>query len=213
MNTVKEREPSMTHETQANHSVCPQSKEAGALLRRGGLALKTTFVLAGACVGIAAHAQTIQPGLWEFKHDMKMPGQPDMAAQMAQMREQMKNLPPEARKMMEQQMAGHGMGMGADGALRLCISPEDAKADPVREGLTEGDCTFTQVKRSGNTWTGRLVCKEPPSQGDFTTTLHSASHFSTKAVLTSRQHGRMDMSTDARRLSADCGGLKPAGKR
>ncbi|MBX3633050.1 MAG: DUF3617 domain-containing protein [Simplicispira sp.] len=173
---------------------------------------KTTLAIAAACIALAAQSQSIDPGLWEFKHDMRMPGQPDMAAQMAQMREQMKNLPPEARKMMEQQMAGHGVGMGADGALRLCISPEDARQDPIREGHTEGDCTYTQVKRSGNSWTGRVVCKEPPSQGDFTTTLHSATHFSTKATLNSKQHGRIDANTEARRLSADCGTLKPVGK-
>ena len=94
--------------------------------------MKKPLAIAVACIGFAAQAQTIQPGLWEFKHDMRMPGRPDMAAQMAQMREQMKSLPPEARKMMEQQMAGHGVGMGADGALRLCIGPEDAKQDPIR---------------------------------------------------------------------------------
>ena len=103
-------------------------------------------------------------------------------------------------------------GRRADGALRLCIGPEDAKQDPIREGRTEGDCTYTQVKRSGNTWTGRLTCKEPPSQGDFTTTLHSATHFTTKAALTSKEHGRIDMNTEARRLSADCGTLKPVAK-
>ena len=172
-----------------------------------------TGTLAASCLASTVQAQAIQPGLWEFKHDMRMPGQPDMAAQMAQMREQMKNLPPEARKMMEQQMESMGVGMGANGALRLCISPEDAKQEPVREGHTEGDCTYTQVKRSGSTWSGRLTCKEPPSQGDFTTTLHSAAHFTTKAALTSKEHGRIDMSTEARRLSADCGTLKPAGKR
>ena len=164
--------------------------------------MKKPLAIAVACIGFAAQAQTIQPGLWEFKHDMRMPGRPDVAAQMAQMREQMKNLPPEARKMMEQQMAGHGMGMGADGALRLCIGPEDAKQDPIREGHTEGDCT----------WTGRLTCKEPLSQGDFTTTLHSATHFTTQAALTSKEHGRIDMNTEARRLSADCGTLKPVAK-
>lgn len=175
--------------------------------------MKQTLVLAAACLAASlAHAQGIDPGLWEFRHDIRVPGQPDMAAQMAQMREQMKNMPPETRKMMEQQMAGHGMGMGSDGALRLCIGPEDAQRDPVREGHTEGDCTFSQVKRNGNTWTGRVVCKEPPSQGDFTTALHSATHFSTRAVLTSKQHGRMDMNTEARRLSTDCGALKPAAR-
>ena len=161
--------------------------------------MKKPLAIAVACIGFAAQAQTIQPGLWEFKHDMRMPGRPDMAAQMAQMREQMKSLPPEARKMMEQQMAGHGMGMGADGALRLCIGPEDAKQDPIREGHTEGDCTYTHVKRSGNTWTGRLTCKEPPSQGDFTTT----------AAQTSKAHDPIDTSTEARRMAADSCTLNP----
>lgn len=174
---------------------------------------KTLAIAAATCITAAAQAQSIDPGLWEFKHEMRMPGQPDLAAQMAQMREQMKSMPPEVRKMMEQQMAGHGIGMGSDGALRVCISPEDAKRDPIREGSTEGGCTYSQVKRSGNTWTGRVTCKEPPSQGDFTTTLHSATHFSTQAVLTSKQQGRMDMRSEARRLSADCGALKPAAKR
>lgn len=174
---------------------------------------KTLFAIAATCIALATQAQTIDPGLWEFKHDMRMPGQPDMAAQMAQVREQMKNLPPEARKMMEQQLAGHGVGMGTDGALRLCITPEEARQDPIREGHKEGDCTYTQVKRSGSTWSGRVVCKEPPSQGDFTTTLHSARHFSTKAVLTSKEHGRIDMNTEARRLSAGCGTLRPTAKR
>jgi hypothetical protein len=176
-------------------------------------ALLACGVLAGIALGGTAHAQTIQPGLWEFKHELRMPGQPDLAAQMAQMREQMKNLPPEARKMMEQQMAGLGVGLGADGALRLCIGPEEAQQGPIREGHTEGDCTFTRVKQAGNTWSGRVVCRDPASQGDFTTTLHSASHFSTKAVLTSKEFGRVDMSSDARRVSADCGAIKPAGKR
>ena len=54
--------------------------------------MKKTFALAIACIGLAAQAQTIQPGLWEFKHDMQMPGQPDRNAQMAQMREQMNKL-------------------------------------------------------------------------------------------------------------------------
>ena len=177
--------------------------------------MKTTLLSLSVCAlaaGLAgaAQAQSIQPGLWEFKHDTRMPGQPGMAAQMAQMREQMKNLPPEARKMMEQQMASHGVAMGQDGALRLCISPEDAKADVIREGRTEGDCTFTQVSRSGNTWRGRMACRQPPSQGDFTTTLHSATHYTTQAVLTSKEHGRIDMQTEARRVAADCGALAKA---
>ena len=46
----------------------------------------------------AAQAQSLQPGLWEIKQDIRMPGRPEVAAQMARAREQMKNMPPAVRK-------------------------------------------------------------------------------------------------------------------
>ena len=52
-----------------------------------------------------AQAQSLQPGLWEIQQDIRTPGRPEVAAQMAQAREQMKNMPPAMRKQMEQQMA------------------------------------------------------------------------------------------------------------
>lgn len=161
----------------------------------------------------AQSIQSIQSGLWELSHDMRMPGQPDMNAQMAQMREQLKNLPPETRKMMEQQMAGSGVAFGEGGAMRVCVSPEDAKAGAIREGQTQGDCTYSQIKRSGNTWRGHVVCQKGESQGDFTTTIHSPTRFSTVANVTSKQ-GRMDMRTESRFIGSDCGALgKPSAKR
>ena len=106
------------------------------------------------------------------------------------------------------------MGLGDGGAVRLCISPEDAQAGPVREGKVEGQCTYTKVSHVGNTWRGVLVCKEPPSQGEFTTTLHSPERFTSQAVLTGKE-GRMEMRSEGRRLSGDCGALakKPAKPR
>jgi len=147
----------------------------------------------------------LQPGLWEFKQQMQWPGRPDMGAQMAQLQQQMKNLPPEVRQKVEQQMASKGMALGDDGAMRICITPEQAKAGPMQMEQGQGQCAFTKTNRSGNTWTGHMVCKQPPSEGDFTTTLHGPTHFSTKAVLTSQQHGRIEMQTEARRLGGDCG--------
>ena len=35
----------------------------------------------------AAYAQTIEPGLWEIKQDIRTPDRPEMAAQMAQSRQ------------------------------------------------------------------------------------------------------------------------------
>ncbi|GAB1382696.1 MAG TPA: DUF3617 domain-containing protein [Ottowia sp.] len=165
----------------------------------------------------AAYAQTIEPGLWEIKQDIRTPDRPEMAAQMAQMREQMKNLPPQARKQMEQQMASMGVGLNPDGAIRNCVSPEEARQDVIREGDKKDDCTYTKVSRTGNVWRGRMVCTNPPSQGDFTTTLHDRKHYTTEAVITGQDKGRptrMEMKMDARFVSADCGALakRPARK-
>lgn len=165
--------------------------------------------LPGLALLLAANvqAQAIDPGLWEVQHDMQMPGQPPMAPQMQQMQEQMRNLPPEARRMMEQQM---GAGRGPGGALRICITPEEARG-VIREGQKEGDCTYSQVSHSGNVWKGRMVCANPPSQGEFTTTLYSSSHYSTTALLTGQQNQRMHLKTEARRVGDDCGNLaRPA---
>ena len=158
-----------------------------------------------ACAG-AAHAQSIDPGLWEFKHDVRAPGMPDLNAQMAQMRERMKSLPPQMRQMMERQLANMGVGLGEGGALRVCMGLDDARRGPVREGHRDNDCTYTQVKRNGNTWSGRVTCTEPAGQGKFTTTVHSASHFSTISVLSGAQ-GRTEVKLDARRIGTDCGAV------
>ncbi len=156
---------------------------------------------------LAAQAQTIEPGLWEVQTGMQIPG----------LQEQLKNMPPEVRKMMEQRM-GMGIGAGKDGrpVVRVCLTPQDVQQGPIREGHREGDCTYTQVSRSGSTWKGRLVCTNPPSQGDFTVTLHSPQHYTSHAVMQTRgpDGGRTEMEMDARRLSGDCGALgSPGGKR
>lgn len=155
-----------------------------------------------------AQASSIEPGLWEIQSDIQVPGRPDISQMMQQAREQMKNLPPETRKMMEQQM---GAGPGPDGAIRLCITPEETRGSLISEGKQQGECTFTKVSQSGNVWKGRMTCKNPPAQGEFTTTLHSSSHYSTVAIMTSKE-GRMDMKSDARRISGDCGNLSRSGR-
>ncbi|HRQ66222.1 MAG TPA: DUF3617 domain-containing protein [Xanthomonadaceae bacterium] len=168
-------------------------------------------VLAVAFTG-PVQAQNLQPGLWEFKHDIRAPGRPDMAAQMAQLRERMKSMPPQARQMMEQQLASMGVGIGSGGSLRVCMTPEDVRQEPVYEGYRDDDCTYTQVKRSGNTWTGRVTCTDPARQGDFRTTWHGPTHFSTASVLSGAQ-GRTEMNIDARRISGDCGAVAKRPRR
>lgn len=163
--------------------------------------------MAGAGAIGTAHAQTVEPGLWEIKSTMDMPNMGNMAEQM---RKHVAQLPPEARKMAEQRMASMGMGIGQDGGMRVCFGPEQAR-QPIKEGQKEGNCTYTQVSAVGNTWRGRMVCTDPKSEGTFTTTMHSQHHFTTMAVLKD-ERGETKMTSDARRISADCGAIKPIGK-
>lgn len=155
-----------------------------------------------------AAAQEIRPGLWEIKHDMQIPGQPDLSTQMAQMqammKEQLKNMPAEQRRMMEQRM---GARMADNGATRICLTPEDVKAGIVREGHRQGQCTFTKVQRTGKTWQAHMQCTEPPGEGDFKVTVHGPTHYSSEGVLTNKEHGRMVMKTEARHVSSDCGNV------
>ncbi len=178
---------------------------------KAGSVLLAMWAMLGA--GAAwAQARSVEPGLWEFKHDIRAPGRPDMAKQMAQLRERMKSMPPQARQMMEQQFASMGVGIGGGGALRVCMTPEDTRGEPVYEGYRDDDCTYTQVKRSGNSWSGRVSCTDPARQGEFRTTWHSATHFSTDSVLTGAD-GRTEVKLDARRIGADCGAVARRSRR
>lgn len=152
-------------------------------------------------------AQQVQPGLWEVEHEVQIPGKPQLNAQIAQMRAMLKDLPPEMRGMLEQQMAKMGLGIGAGTTLRVCLTPDDVKGELIREGRTEGGCTLTQVNRQGNTWQGQVVCTEPPGSGEFTAKMLTPTHYTTTAQVNSEQYGRLDVTADARHVSRDCGAL------
>ncbi|MFN4065289.1 DUF3617 family protein [Azoarcus communis] len=154
----------------------------------------------------ASYANDIKPGLWEFRSThLSLGGMPDMSAQMAQLQQQMKNLPPETRKMLEQQMAANGVSLGKDGSVRSCITPEQARQDNVYAGKTEGDCTLDSVTKSGNTISGRMSCPKEQATGDFTSRVSSPEHFTTRVNLKSPR-GDMQVETDARWISAQCAG-------
>lgn len=152
---------------------------------------------------LAVQAQEIRPGLWEFKSSSTTPGAPDMAAQMAEMQAQLKNLPPEQRRMLEQQMAASGVGIAGNGNIRVCITPEEAARNAIYSGRQEDDCSYSKVQRTGNTIRGEVSCRNPKSQGSFVSTIHSREHFSSRMEMQSAE-GRMQASTEARWLHSDC---------
>lgn len=169
----------------------------------------------GPLAGSAAQAQPgrMQPGLWEQSVTMKS-ASGQMEAQMAQMQQQMASMPPEQRKMVEQMMARQGVGMGAAGqphTVRLCITPEQAERQDVAQH--DGNCKQELLQRSGNTLRYRFACTgEHPTSGEGEYTLASPTSYSGKASVLTQVKGKpekMDMTTQGRWVSADCGAIKP----
>jgi hypothetical protein len=169
------------------------------------------FMLA-ACAG-AAGAQSLKPGLWEITQQMQMGGA--QAEQMAQMRQQMANMPPEQRKMMEDMMAQRGikMGPGAPGggmSMQLCMTREMAERNEVP--AQRGDCKTTQQSRSGKTMKMAFTCSNPPSSGEGEITFASPESYHMKMAVTTQVQGhaeKANMQTSGKWLGADCGNVKP----
>jgi len=138
-------------------------------------------------------------------------GLPDMAAQMGMLQQHIKGLPADTRRMLEQQMQQRGVSLGADGSVRSCITPAQARQDNVFAGKVEGNCTLTRVERSGNTIRGSLRCTDPDAEGDFHARVEGPEHFTTRVKLASVR-GDLDLETDARWLGAGCGGVAVAPK-
>jgi hypothetical protein len=174
------------------------------------------FGMAVLCMTAVAQAADVRPGLWEFRSTrLNVAGLPDMSSQMALMQQQLKNLSPDMRRMMEEQMAARGVTLGNDGTVRSCITPEQAKQDNIYSGRTEGNCTLANVVKAGNTVKGRLTCTQPLASGDFEARIDGPEHFTTRVDMKSPQ-GDMQMETDARWVSAQCAdpqGAAPRGAR
>ena len=163
------------------------------------------FAIAALCVTTVAQAADVRPGLWEFRSTrMSVAGLPDMSSQMALMQQQLKNLSPDMRRMMEEQMAARGVSLGDDGTVRSCITAEQAKQDNIYSGRTEGNCTLANVVKTADTVKGRLTCTQPQASGDFEARIDGPERFTTRLDMKSPQ-GDMQMETDARWVSAQCG--------
>ncbi|MDX1725432.1 MAG: DUF3617 domain-containing protein [Pseudomonas sp.] len=151
-----------------------------------------------------ATAQELQPGLWEISSsNMQVDGQalPDMQ----QMLEQMKNLPPEQRQMMEQMMARQGVQLGDQG-VRICMSEAQIKAQDIPLQDPKSGCSHEITERSASLWKFRFSC--PDGQGEGETRFLSDREFTTQVQGTYGGQSS-SMQSHARWIAADCGGLQP----
>ncbi|MFP6861688.1 DUF3617 domain-containing protein [Pseudomonas sp.] len=150
-----------------------------------------------------ASAVDIQPGLWEISsNNMQVGGQ--AVPGMEQMLEQMKNLPPEQRQMMEQMMAQQGVQLG-DKGVRICMSEAQIKAQQIPMQDPDSGCSNEVTERSAELWKFRFNC--PNGQGEGETRFVSDKEF------TSTVNGTFDgqsnsMQSHARWVAADCGALQ-----
>lgn len=171
------------------------------------------IALGAACLAGTAWSQTeqLRPGLWEHQMAVKGGGQ---AAAMAKAQQQMANLPPDQRQMIEKMMADKGIAMGPKGtSVRVCMTKDDVERQqfPEQEGCTQN------VKRNGDTWTVTFQCKrDPPTRGEGTMRILSPTAYSGDFVIDTVVGGkaeRMEMAQTGKWLGADCGALAPKSRR
>lgn len=164
-----------------------------------------------ALAGSHAHAQTMKPGLWEFKQTPQL--DPARQAQMAQAQKAMESMPPERRAMMEQMMAQRGVSVSMAGgtiSVKTCVTKEQAERNmaPVQQ---HGNCT-QDVKRSGSTIQTHFVCTDPASEGDATVTLRGSEGFTNEVTVRTQRQGKTEtvkVTGEGRWLGADCGDVQP----
>jgi hypothetical protein len=179
-------------------------------LRLSGLA---ALVLGGACA-LPAPAQNLKPGLWEVTNHV---GSPDgeLQAAMAQVQQQMAQMDPAQRKMVEQMMAKHGVELagGGDGAVRarMCVTPEMAARNEVPVSQ-HGDCTQARSPAAGGAMKVSFACTHPRARGEGELSFMGDTGYRMKMNVTSDARGKdetITMDATARWLGADCGAVKP----
>ncbi|MDR6925342.1 DUF3617 domain-containing protein [Pseudomonas sp. BE134] len=159
----------------------------------------------GLSLPVAAHAQMLQPGLWELTtSNMKVDDQnlPDLQLILGQLQSQMT---PEQRAQLEKQ----GITMGGKG-IRACLTPQQVQTDDIPLTDPQSGCKQEVTDRTGNQWKFRFSC--PKAQGAGVATFLSDREFTTKVNGTFNATGiqqKGSLESRAVWLGQDCGTVKP----
>jgi len=175
--------------------------------------MKSTAAILLCLVTLPAAAQTLKPGLWELNNRIAA-GSPETMQAMAAAQQQMANMPPEQRKMMEQMMARHGVNMNlADGGgvkLTYCLTKDMAEKQDIPSGQP-GQCSTTRTPVAGG-MNVSFNCMKPPSSGNGQVIFQGNAGYSMRMNVNSNANGKpqnMVVEGSGRWLSADCGAVKP----
>lgn len=156
----------------------------------------------------------IAPGLWEHRMSLQS-SDPRLAQQMAEAQRAMAAMSPEQRRMMEQMMAQHGIGLAGIGGggmtMQVCITPEQA----ARQELPPpGErCTHRITGRTANSLKFAVECPAEQARGDGETVFSGNKAYEGRFNMQRSKAGAtetMQMQVQARWLAADCGAVRPA---
>jgi hypothetical protein len=162
---------------------------------------------------LSAQTSPLRTGLWEYATSIKTQSG-EMEKAMAQMEHQLSSLPPEQRKMMEQNMASYGVAKTAKpNTYRVCITPENAARSYLPPSQGE-QCSYKILKQTPKFLHFTYHCKGSHSssgEGEYTFIGNTAY----KGKLTSKTtaEGRTEtvqMNISGKWISNDC---KQLGKR
>jgi hypothetical protein len=170
-----------------------------------------------AAAALPASAQTLKPGLWEITNKMEG-GSGQMNNAMAEMQKNLASMPPDQRKMIEEQMAKSGVKMGSGGpaggmSLQICMTREMVEKNELP--AQQGDCKTTTQSRSGNTMKMAFACTNPPSSGEGQVTFNGAESYTSRMNISTQVQGKPEkvtMQGSGKWLAADCGNVRPLGQ-
>jgi len=179
-------------------------------------------ILVAGLLGVSvsfAWSQSVKPGLWEATHKTQMEGNSETAQKMAQAQQQIANLPPDQRKMVEDMMKSRGISMsgGSSGTgitVKYCMTKEMAERRAVP--TQRGDCKSTNTPIGPGKMKIAFSCTNPPSSGEGEITFASGEAYSMKMVVNTTVQGKpekVSMEGSGRWLGADCGDIKPFGAK
>lgn len=153
----------------------------------------------------------LQPGLWEYHFEINSQSG-EIEAAMEQAKQALESLPPEQRKMIEEQMAASGVGLDLKSyTAKACITEEQASRDEFPQ--PSGDCSQTVVEQSDDVMKIEFRCEgDPPTTGEGEIRMISNKEYRGKVTVNTtvnNQPERLEANQSGTWISEDCGSVQP----
>jgi len=157
-----------------------------------------------------AESPSIKPGLWENQIDFTTESG-ELEKQMAQMRQQLEQMPESQRKMMASMMESQGLNFDfKTQAFKSCVSKERAEQGDIT--VTENsECETTSVTKQGGKTVVNFSCDGKLNNGSGSVTFYSDESYSGESKTTTDINGKQEnitMTHSGKWLGSDCGNLK-----